>query len=136
MYCFYQCFIYIYCALLSLFGHVCFLLLIRRPPRSTRTDTLFPYTTLFRSQWRGAGTGRSAAQWALCRNSGEPYECRDPEGIGAGDGGFPDGLIFRRPPPFGLSLSKPLPFLQESKILRQAQGERVLGDRFMGYGRA
>src|SRR3546814_18365249 len=27
-----------------------FLLLVRRPPRSTRTDTLFPYTTLFRSQ--------------------------------------------------------------------------------------
>src|SRR3546814_5750999 len=27
----------------------CFFLLIRRPPRSTRTDTLFPYTTLFRS---------------------------------------------------------------------------------------
>src|SRR3546814_20174626 len=26
-----------------------FLLMIRRPPRSTRTDTLFPYTTLFRS---------------------------------------------------------------------------------------
>src|SRR3546814_10869460 len=31
--------------------------MIRRPPRSTRTDTLFPYTTLFRSssssRWRG-----------------------------------------------------------------------------------
>src|SRR3546814_19751740 len=26
-----------------------FLLMIRQPPRSTRTDTLFPYTTLFRS---------------------------------------------------------------------------------------
>src|SRR3546814_10063579 len=26
--------------------------MIRRPPRSTRTDTLFPYTTLFRSQLR------------------------------------------------------------------------------------
>src|SRR3546814_1930410 len=26
-----------------------FLLMLRRPPRSTRTDTLFPYTTLFRS---------------------------------------------------------------------------------------
>src|SRR3546814_4425133 len=26
--------------------------MIRRPPRSTRTDTLFPYTTLFRS-WKG-----------------------------------------------------------------------------------
>src|SRR3546814_9820284 len=28
-------------------------LMIRRPPRSTRTDTLFPYTTLFRSDQRG-----------------------------------------------------------------------------------
>src|SRR3546814_9780389 len=28
---------------------VIFFLIIRRPPRSTRTDTLFPYTTLFRS---------------------------------------------------------------------------------------
>src|SRR3546814_7866378 len=27
--------------------------MIRRPPRSTRTDTLFPYTTLFRSSRRG-----------------------------------------------------------------------------------
>src|SRR3546814_6278464 len=32
--------------------------MIRRPPRSTRTDTLFPYTTLFRS-WRGP----SSATW-------------------------------------------------------------------------
>src|SRR3546814_14836471 len=31
----------------------------RRPPRSTRTDTLFPYTTLFRSL--GSGCPRSAA---------------------------------------------------------------------------
>src|SRR3546814_16331136 len=35
-----------------------FFLIIRRPPRSTRTDTLFPYTTLFRSlavdvEWLG-----------------------------------------------------------------------------------
>src|SRR3546814_2154256 len=28
--------------------------MIRRPPRSTRTDTLFPYTTLFRSLGEGA----------------------------------------------------------------------------------
>src|SRR3546814_3996493 len=27
--------------------------MIRRPPRSTRTDTLFPYTTLFRSNFSG-----------------------------------------------------------------------------------
>src|SRR3546814_8151914 len=31
-----------------------FFLMIRRPPRSTRTDTLFPYTTLFRSWIVGA----------------------------------------------------------------------------------
>src|SRR3546814_3149763 len=30
-----------------------FFLMIRRPPRSTRTDTLFPYTTLFRSNHAG-----------------------------------------------------------------------------------
>src|SRR3546814_3709513 len=43
-----------------------FFLMIRRPPRSTRTDTLFPYTTLFRSdrgyrnacRRKGAGTTR------------------------------------------------------------------------------
>src|SRR3546814_10664884 len=41
-----------------------FFLMIRRPPRSTRTDTLFPYTTLFRSagiaQETGVFHGRSA----------------------------------------------------------------------------
>src|SRR3546814_6828217 len=31
--------------------------MIRRPPRSTRTDTLFPYTTLFRSPGHLVGTG-------------------------------------------------------------------------------
>src|SRR3546814_7797126 len=37
--------------------------MIRRPPRSTRTDTLFPYTTLFRSaSW--IGSVRLAAGWA------------------------------------------------------------------------
>src|SRR3546814_7039193 len=35
--------------------------MIRRPPRSTRTDTLFPYTTLFRSRSQLQGCRRSAA---------------------------------------------------------------------------
>src|SRR3546814_15193120 len=34
-----------------------FVLMIRRPPRSTRTDTLFPYTTLVRSHRSLADTG-------------------------------------------------------------------------------
>src|SRR3546814_3990579 len=40
------------CACLCLFFF--FFLMIRRPPRSTRTDTLFPYTTLFRSTHEAA----------------------------------------------------------------------------------
>src|SRR3546814_12283426 len=35
------------------FCYLFFFLMIRRPPRSTRTDTLLPYTTLFRSLPRG-----------------------------------------------------------------------------------
>src|SRR3546814_15763519 len=34
---------------LLVYYFIFFFLMIRRPPRSTRTDTLFPYTTLFRS---------------------------------------------------------------------------------------
>src|SRR3546814_8754603 len=36
--------------------------MLRRPPRSTRTDTLFPYTTLFRSEHRNDG---QMSQWVL-----------------------------------------------------------------------
>src|SRR3546814_4512093 len=49
--------------------------MIRRPPRSTRTDTLFPYTTLFRSPDRGragvsAGASRrGAAQLGVRRDT-------------------------------------------------------------------
>src|SRR3546814_18903225 len=35
--------------------------MIRRPPRSTRTDTLFPYTTLFRSQFGQCGDAHPSA---------------------------------------------------------------------------
>src|SRR3546814_15231408 len=41
--------IYIFFVMLSRCFSSFFFLMIRRPPRSTRTDTLFPYTTLFRS---------------------------------------------------------------------------------------
>src|SRR3546814_14721020 len=46
-------------------GCVFFFLMRRRPPRCTRTDTLFPYTTLFRSAiWLPAHTGADAeGQW-------------------------------------------------------------------------
>src|SRR3546814_6193824 len=51
--------------LVSCYSFFFFFFMIRRPPRSTRTDTLFPYTTLFRSKGcpHPAPTRR-----CLCRN--------------------------------------------------------------------
>src|SRR3546814_13968570 len=46
--------------------------MIRRPPRSTRTDTLFPYTTLFRSP---ASTDRPAQIRALSAMTGHSAIC-------------------------------------------------------------
>src|SRR3546814_2833239 len=43
--------------------------MIRRPPRSTRTDTLFPYTTLFRSRHGADGGVSVRCAGALCRGS-------------------------------------------------------------------
>src|SRR3546814_9845494 len=63
-------------------------LMIRRPPRSTRTDTLFPYTTLFRSELGRArrDDGRAAAVGAhLDRaDAGRRQAALRPQGAGAG----------------------------------------------------
>src|SRR6056297_1005090 len=40
-----------------------FFVMIRPPPRSTRTDTLFPYTTLFRSPRSGRRRGSRPRRW-------------------------------------------------------------------------
>src|SRR3546814_14117742 len=47
-------------------------LMIRRPPRSTRTDTLFPYTTLFRSEGRRTLVGGAR----LCRAAARTWQFR------------------------------------------------------------
>src|SRR3546814_14477002 len=44
------CFVYCCNSMSVTIIFILFFLMIRRPPRSTRTDTLFPYTTLFRSK--------------------------------------------------------------------------------------
>src|SRR3546814_2865849 len=51
-----------------------FFLMIRRPPRSTRTDTLFPYTTLFRSAAQGLH-GLAAAAQGLATAEGFACAC-------------------------------------------------------------
>src|SRR3546814_5359240 len=48
--------------------------MIRRPPRSTRTDTLFPYTTLFRSEACHRGTRKPSGHRSGChRGSGAAF---------------------------------------------------------------
>src|SRR3546814_16578810 len=78
----------VYCSLF-------FFLRIRRPPRSTRTDTLFPYTTLFRSEflaltWAAGGpfltaaAGRTDDARAPSRPAAEPV-AGDDAAVAAGD---------------------------------------------------
>src|SRR3546814_1082063 len=47
--------------------------MIRRPPRSTRTDTLFPYTTLFRST-TGVPVWSGAVAPAICATGADYFE--------------------------------------------------------------
>src|SRR3546814_4034994 len=93
-----------------------FFLLTRRPPRSTRTDTLFPYTTLFRSperelRWRGSrspcsqraeGEGHIEQQlrlWRHQRKSGDEGDLIQTGGVlsasGCGNHPLRRGFIFR-----------------------------------------
>src|SRR3546814_2109742 len=70
--------------------------MIRRPPRSTRTDTLFPYTTLFRSI-------------AEARNSGAlPDQCSQQEILRIFDTKLPTALrVLRQLADLGLVERKP-----------------------------
>src|SRR3546814_5517875 len=62
---------------------VFFFLMIRRPPRSTRTDTLFPYTTLFRSIAGHARRRTRAAQAGRHRAAGPAAHRAERTGRGA-----------------------------------------------------
>src|SRR3546814_12497719 len=70
-----------------------FLLMIRRPPRSTRTDTLVPYTTLFRSLVPARGAHRAVRAGERAHGPGR----RGPRfGAGAGGAGLAARRGFRR----------------------------------------
>src|SRR3546814_15959917 len=71
--------------------------MIRRPPRSTRTDTLFPYTTLFRSigyQPRGRGLGGSSAINAMVYIRGHAFDYDQWAALGATGWSYADVLPF------------------------------------------
>src|SRR3546814_12602417 len=87
--------------------------MIRRPPRSTRTDTLFPYTTLFRSliiqkdeERRSVYAGQNDA-FAVVIEIGRLITCQSPDAIGCA-------------PPVFRGLAQIL--WQSQKRLRPAQG--------------
>src|SRR3546814_1123345 len=58
--------------------------MIRRPPRSTRTDTLFPVTTLFRSGLRGAEPRPAGRQDRQRRARDDPRRADPPHHAGQG----------------------------------------------------
>src|SRR3546814_11143162 len=75
--------------------------MIRQPPRTTRTDTLFPYTTLFRSGPVVGGVDVQHRGAARCHHPLEQAELGDPVGVHravivevvagpVGEGGGPD----------------------------------------------
>src|SRR3546814_9517356 len=59
-----------------------FFLMIRRPPRSTRTDTRFPYTTLFRSRHDRALRARPPPPSSRCGGRRSPPRCRQQPALG------------------------------------------------------
>src|SRR3546814_18580086 len=84
---------------MSLYWYVCsfFFLMKRRPPRATRTDTLCPYTTLFRSPcrsgldrqgWSPGRRGGGGRASAICRRCQRIQSPRRPDTHGGRSGRF------------------------------------------------
>src|SRR3546814_14841126 len=100
--------------------------MIRRPPRSTRTDTLFPYTTLFRSphaleellcmrELQTVGAGRRGSTYKIPRDTTQATYARDAVAKAIYSQLF-DWLVFR----VGKSLNqgaRSLPFIGVLDIL-------------------
>src|SRR3546814_20301212 len=57
--------------------------MIRRPPRSTRTDTLFPYTTLFRSVTKAGGSAQTATGVTVADNLPAGFSFTGASGFGS-----------------------------------------------------
>src|SRR3546814_11417786 len=104
--------------MLSLLCLCCFCLIIRRPPRSTRTDTLFPYTTLFRSREGGHANGRLIP--------GEDEVREHAHGQARGDEAHVSGEVRELEPHIGLEpggaalLRRPLPRDRKSTRLNSS----------------
>src|SRR3546814_3491197 len=91
--------------------------MIRRPPRSTRTDTLFPYTTLFRSRPAAAEADKllnDQARQARCTAS-QPRDCPT---------GMPDGRQANPPEPSALLGQKhPINQIESGRFYAPGRGD-------------
>src|SRR3546814_20023108 len=103
-----------------LFNYV-FFLMIRRPPRSPRTDTLFPYTTLVRSfsergqiEYRAQATAYKTLDF-LCAAALLAFGGL---AIGTGMRGARQHAVLRRYPALPLALQKRRHFVQDTGIAK------------------
>src|SRR3546814_5741295 len=104
--------------------------MIRRPPRSTRTDTLFPYTTLFRSMAKAAGQRLVSLLILGLRGGGDRSQGAAMEAAFGGD----DDAPFRRPALIG----RPAPYQLDRGLVgfgtRVAQKYALRKTRFIHQG--
>src|SRR3546814_20249431 len=92
--------------------------MIRRPPRSTRTDTLFPYTTLFRSQAFGL---RPRARRARAQGI---HQCEDDQGCRARGG--ENGMTAKLFHPEGLPVKDRGGGIVTTPLATAARGARAM----------
>src|SRR3546814_15272951 len=110
--------------------------MIRRPPRSTRTDTLFPYTTLFRAlplrvEKLDAG-GRSRLETLAHQCGGAVRRSLRPGG--AGDAQPPGAEAGTRILAVAQGIEHRLPILRRRQIGRASCRERECRDVYLSVG--
>src|SRR3546814_6425425 len=115
--------------------------MVRRPPRSTRTDTLFPYTTLFRSLPRGYASGIGWL-WSISSDA-SPARC-PPQALASSRMSLlstssffcasPWTLMFEPPSPPSASPSTPpsAPLPTATEIRLQARATTSISSRSSG----
>src|SRR3546814_20251700 len=105
-----------------------FFLMIRRPPRSTRTDSLFPYTTLFRSRGPVAATRSRAARARVSARDRAAGAAR-PDGFRQADGHTAEALRSRRREALVCTSTRTDPAGRRCRAAARPAGRRAQGLR-------
>src|SRR3546814_5547025 len=105
--------------------------MIRRPPRSTRTDTLFPYTTLFRS----SEVYRAGIE-SIAHGQTEAARALDLSALRTFNAIIVPQAIPRIIPALGnylVSIMKDVPVLSVVSVLEMLNVAKIIGDRTFNY---